>query len=93
MPLAATPKQVSTLQTDGAGTLTAHHLYVNATSNLQMVRIENVPGWYFERVVFPGQRLIIEAKPDAVLDIYTGTMATGVLEARIDCATLESAWL
>ncbi len=78
---------------DGAGTLAAHYLYVNATSRLQVVRIENVPEWQFERVVFPGQRLFIEVKPDAVLDVYSGTMATAMLEERIACETLESAWL
>jgi len=78
---------------DGVGTLAAHYLYVNATSRLQVVRIENVPDWHFERVVFPGQRLLIEVKPDAVLDVYTGTMATAMLEERIACETLKSAWL
>jgi hypothetical protein len=78
---------------DHTDPLTAQHLYVNATSRLQIVRIENLRDWYFERVVFPGQRLFIEAKPDAVLDVYTGAMASAVLEAKIACETLETVWL
>ncbi len=100
MPLNTALHSVSSAQTrealprlDGADTLTAYYLYTNRTSRLQVVRIENVPEWYFERVVFPGQRLIIEAKSGAVLDVYSGTMATGILEARIGCETLERAWL
>jgi hypothetical protein len=27
--------------------------YVNATSQIQVSRITNIPNWYFERVVFP----------------------------------------
>lgn len=80
-------------QLEDTGKLTAQYLYVNATSRLQVVRIENIPELYFERVVFPGQRLFIEAQPDAVLDVYTGAMATAVLDARIACETLEKVWL
>ena len=39
--------------------------YVNVTSNIQVARITNIPNWYFERVVFPGQRLMFEALPEA----------------------------
>ena len=46
--------------------------YVNATSKIQVARITNIEDWYFERVVFPGQRLIFEAPPCALLEIHTG---------------------
>lgn len=48
--------------------------YVNATNVLQIVRITNIPNWHFERVVFPGQRLLFEALPEAQLEIHTGVM-------------------
>ncbi|MEO1447426.1 MAG: DUF1830 domain-containing protein, partial [Cyanobacteria bacterium J06635_11] len=35
--------------------------YVNVTSKIQVARVTNIPDWYFERVVFPGQRLMFEA--------------------------------
>ena len=48
--------------------------YVNATSQIQIARITNIPNWYFERVVFPGQRLVFEAHERAVLEIHSNTI-------------------
>jgi hypothetical protein len=41
-----------------------------------MAKITNVHHWYFERVVFPRQRLIFNAPQDAMLEIYTEIMST-----------------
>lgn len=62
--------------------------YVNATSKMQIVRITNVVDWYFERVVFPGQRLMFEALPEAQLEIHTGMMASAILSDTISCDRL-----
>lgn len=62
--------------------------YVNATSKIQVVRITNIPNWYFERVVFPGQKLIFEAQPKANLEIHSGMMASSILSDTIACETL-----
>jgi hypothetical protein len=62
--------------------------YVNATSKIQIVRISNVPNWYFERVVFPGQRLVFEATPQSLLEIHTGMMASSILSDKIPCDRL-----
>jgi hypothetical protein len=62
--------------------------YVNATSQIQIARITNIPNWYFERVVFPGQRLVFEALPKALLEIHTGMMATAILSDTIPCDRL-----
>jgi hypothetical protein len=63
--------------------------YVNATSQIQIARITNIPNWYFERVVFPGQRLVFEALPDALLEIHTGMMASAILSDTIPCVRLQ----
>ncbi|HEY9666166.1 MAG TPA: DUF1830 domain-containing protein [Coleofasciculaceae cyanobacterium] len=63
--------------------------YVNATSQIQIARITNVPNWYFERVVFPGQRLVFEAMPEAQLEIHTGMMASAILSDTIPCDRLR----
>lgn len=63
--------------------------YVNATSKMQIARITNVPNWYFERVVFPGQRLIFEAVVDGLLEIHTGMMASSILSDTIPCQQLQ----
>lgn len=62
--------------------------YVNATSKIQIGRISNIPNWYFERVVFPGQRLVFEAPLEAHLEIHTGMMATAILSDTIPCGRL-----
>lgn len=62
--------------------------YVNATSKIQIARSSNVGNWYFERVVFPGQRLVFEAPADAVLEIHTGMMASAILSDKIPCDRL-----
>lgn len=62
--------------------------YVNATSGVQVARITNIPNWYFERVVFPGQRLVFEALPQAMLEIHTGMMASAILSDTIPCERL-----
>ncbi|CDN12496.1 MAG: DUF1830 domain-containing protein [Richelia sp.] len=62
--------------------------YVNATSKIQVARISNIPNWYFERVVFPGQRLVLESLAMAQLEIHTGTMASAILSDTIPCIRL-----
>lgn len=62
--------------------------YVNATSQIQVARITNVEDWYFERVVFPGQRLVFEAMHHAILEIHTGMMASAILSDTIPCSRL-----
>ena len=70
-----------------SGQITCH--YANRTSKLQVVRIENVANWYFERVVFPGQHLVFEALSEAVLEIHTSEMATTIIADRIPCTELR----
>lgn len=62
--------------------------YVNATSKMQIARITNIPNWYFERVVFPGQKLMFEALPEALLEIHSGMMASAILSDKIPCDRL-----
>jgi Domain of unknown function (DUF1830) len=63
--------------------------YVNATSKIQIARITDVPNWYFERVVFPGQRLVFEALPQAHLEIHCGVMASAILADTLPCDRLR----
>lgn len=62
--------------------------YVNATSLIQVVRITNLSQWYFERVVFPGQRLVFESFSQALLEVHTGMMASAILSDTIPCDRL-----
>lgn len=62
--------------------------YVNSTSKIQVVRITNIQNWYFERVVFPGQRLMFEASIRGQLEVHSGAMASSILEDTIPCSRL-----
>ncbi|MBW4475045.1 MAG: DUF1830 domain-containing protein [Stenomitos rutilans HA7619-LM2] len=62
--------------------------YVNATSHIQIARITNISNWYFERVVFPGQRLVFEALPEGQLEIHSGKIASAIMSDTIPCDRL-----
>ena len=44
--------------------------YINRTDKIQIVRIVNIEQWYFEKVIFPQQRLLFDAPPEAELEVY-----------------------
>lgn len=59
--------------------------YINSTSILQMVRLSGARDRGFERIVFPGQRLLFEASPESFLEIS----ANGQSLDRITCDRLQ----
>ena len=59
--------------------------YVNANNTIQIARIANIKHWCFERVIFPGQRLVFEAPKEAILEIYTSQWANAILSEKISC--------
>ncbi|NET06207.1 MAG: DUF1830 domain-containing protein [Symploca sp. SIO2B6] len=60
--------------------------YVNGTTKVIVVRITNVPDWYFERVVFPDERFLFEAPSAAKLEIHqltdTGTTISDIISCN-----------
>lgn len=63
--------------------------YINATSQIQIARIANIPNWYFERVIIPGQYLLFEAPVDGQLEIHTATEVCAILSDKIFCKHLR----
>lgn len=63
--------------------------HVNTTSLLQITRIANIPNWYFERTVFPGQRLLFTAPLDAELEVHTSKIVSATLSEKIPCSRLQ----
>ncbi|MCS6812504.1 MAG: DUF1830 domain-containing protein [Cyanobacteria bacterium] len=45
--------------------------YLNTSSQIQIARVTNIANWYFDRVIFPRQRLMFHAPPEAILEIHT----------------------
>ena len=63
--------------------------YTNTTHQIQTIRVTNVPGWYFERVVFPRQRFMFEAVPEGQLEIYAEDKGSQRLISFIPCWRLS----
>jgi hypothetical protein len=50
--------------------------YTNVTHRIQIIRIKNIPDLQLNKVIFPGQRLMFEAVPEANLEVqYTDNMS------------------
>ncbi len=62
--------------------------YVNITSQVQILRISS-SGYFFERVLFPKERLLFEAKPEFQLEVHTGTIINSILSDEIPCVRLQ----
>ncbi|MDP8964401.1 MAG: DUF1830 domain-containing protein [Cyanobacteriota bacterium] len=63
--------------------------YVNPTCDLQVIRIINVPNRYFEKVIFPKQRLLFETQPNAELEVYASQQGHTVLVKKIPAVCLQ----
>jgi 3-hydroxymyristoyl/3-hydroxydecanoyl-(acyl carrier protein) dehydratase len=63
--------------------------YANVTSQIQIARITNIPDWEFERIIFPGQRLLFESVLEAQLQIYTCMMGNTIFLNKINCNHLR----
>ncbi|MDJ0677171.1 MAG: DUF1830 domain-containing protein [Calothrix sp. MO_167.B42] len=64
-------------------------IYSNFSNQILIARISNVPGWYFERVVFPGEQLLFEALPEANLEIHIGQKNKAILAEKLPCSQLQ----
>jgi Domain of unknown function (DUF1830) len=64
--------------------------YLNSTGQIQVAQIQDIPGWYFERVVFPGDRVLFETVSEATLEIHTSEPTGNILTDRIPCAQLRA---
>ena len=78
------------LTSSGSDGIFCAHLcaYLNASSKIQVIRITNIPNWYFERVIFPGQQLVFPAPAEALLEVHSGSMASSILSDTIRCQKL-----
>ena len=63
--------------------------YTNETPQVQLARLVNAPDCCFERVVFPRERLLFEAIPTALLQIYGGGPAQPMLIEQLACGQLQ----
>jgi DNA-directed RNA polymerase subunit RPC12/RpoP len=63
--------------------------YINSTLQIQLVRIANIPGFFLEQAVLPGQRIIFVSVSAARLEIYTYGNVTAIADDSIPCEQLS----
>jgi len=63
--------------------------YANTTSSLQVIRIGIPSAYSFERVVFPGDRLLFEAASDAQLEVLSTYLGQAIKIEKIPCRQLQ----
>ncbi|MGV2828095.1 DUF1830 domain-containing protein [Myxosarcina sp. GI1(2024)] len=64
-------------------------LYQNTTSNLQIIKITNPDRFQWEKVVFPGQRLLFESLIQTELNVYSSTQVNVITTNTIPCNNLR----
>ena len=63
--------------------------YQNTTNLVQIVKIENVKNFYWEKVVFPCQIILFNTIEQANLTIYSSSNITAILTDTIPCRSLQ----
>ncbi|MEQ9666727.1 DUF1830 domain-containing protein [Coleofasciculus sp. G2-EDA-02] len=63
--------------------------YANTTSSLQVIRIGNPSAYSFERVVFPGDRVLFEAASEAQLEVLSPYLGQAIKIEKIACRQLQ----
>ncbi len=64
--------------------------YINATDRLQKIRLTDISkAARFEKIVFPGQRILFEASLEFSLEVYTIAAGREVLLEILPCHALR----
>lgn len=63
--------------------------YANTSPRVQIIRIADVPDFYLERVIFPGERLLFKVPSNASLEVHTGRFIGAIASDTIACETLK----
>ncbi len=63
--------------------------YANQTQQLQVIKITDKPDLNFERVIFPGQRLMFQAPSTSQLQVYSRTAIAALAQETIPCQDLQ----
>ena len=63
--------------------------YANTTEKMQIARISNIENEHWEHTVFPGERFLFQAFPEAELEIHQ-TLKNGEIKSeRFFCKELK----
>lgn len=63
-------------------------LYANPTSQFQIIRISNIPDYFFERTVIPTGQILFQTFIEAQIEIHTGMVVSAILSDVIPAEQL-----
>lgn len=63
--------------------------YINATKRIQVARLSHLPEGDWEHILFPSQRFLFEAPPEAILEIYKSPALSVTSPEYTPCHTLQ----
>jgi Domain of unknown function (DUF1830) len=63
--------------------------YVNATKRIQVVRLSHLSEGEWEHILFPAQRFMFEAPPEAMLVVFKSPALSVTPPENIPCHTLQ----
>lgn len=63
--------------------------YFNSTNKIQLIRLWNGRNYSLEKIVFPSQRILFEAKPESILEVHSRQEGEQLLESIFTCNKLK----
>ncbi|MEL6927210.1 MAG: DUF1830 domain-containing protein [Cyanobacteria bacterium J06600_6] len=63
--------------------------YFNSTNKMQLVRLWNGRNYGLEKIMFPQQRILFEAKPEGILEVHAKQEGKQLLESIYNCNKLR----
>ena len=63
--------------------------YFNSTNKMQLVRLWSGRNYSLEKIIFPQQRFLFEAKPEGILEVHTKQDGKQLLESVFACNKLK----
>lgn len=63
--------------------------YQNRTNSIQIIKIENVVNFYWEKVVLPWQTILFNTVKQAELKVYSNNSFTTIVSDTIPCSKLQ----
>lgn len=63
--------------------------YQNLSSSWQIIKITNLPNYYWEKSVLPGQKIIFITSIKAILKVFSTKNITAILIDNIPCHQLK----
>lgn len=62
--------------------------YANPTSQFQIIRISNIPDYFFERAVIPAGKILFQTFIEAQIEVHTGMIVSAILSDIIPAGQL-----